>query len=156
MGNFGLVALIALIGYGVFMTSTLLPNHSLKSWSTVIVLLIRPYLLLFAETGINEFERKKHSLILFLFHTLLANVYTIHVKQLANIVLLYFWVSRSSAPRLQLNSVNSLRVTKFPMLTGKLSQHVLMRSSIFCCSQNIVSSWWMEFSFRYTLEKGSS
>ena len=57
LGNFGLVALIAIIGYGVFMTSALFPSHDLESWSTVLMMLIRPYLLLFAETGIDEFER---------------------------------------------------------------------------------------------------
>jgi len=55
LGNFSLVALIALIGYGIFMTSTLFPHHNFQLWSTVLMVLVRPYLLLFAETGINAY-----------------------------------------------------------------------------------------------------
>ena len=56
LGNFAIVALIAIISYGVFMTSILFPNITFKSWSVFIMVLLRPYLLLFAETGINEYD----------------------------------------------------------------------------------------------------
>ena len=56
LGNFSIVALIAIISYGVFMTSILFPNITFKSWSVFIMVLLRPYLLLFAETGINEYD----------------------------------------------------------------------------------------------------
>ena len=56
LGNFAIVALIAIISYGVFMTSILFPNIRFKSWSVLIMVLLRPYLLLFAETGINEYD----------------------------------------------------------------------------------------------------
>ena len=56
LGNFAIVALIAIISYGVFMTSILFPNIKFASWSVLIMVLLRPYLLLFAETGINEYD----------------------------------------------------------------------------------------------------
>ena len=56
LGNFAIVAAIAIISYGVFMTSILFPNISFTSWSVFIMVLLRPYLLLFAETGINEYD----------------------------------------------------------------------------------------------------
>ena len=56
LGNFAIVAVIAIISYGVFMTSILFPNISFISWSVFIMVLLRPYLLLFAETGINEYD----------------------------------------------------------------------------------------------------
>ena len=56
LGNFAIVAIIAIISYGVFMTSILFPNITFKSWSVFIMVLLRPYLLLFAETGINEYD----------------------------------------------------------------------------------------------------
>ena len=56
LGNFAIVALIAIISYGVFMTSILFPNITFASWSVLIMVLLRPYLLLFAETGINEYD----------------------------------------------------------------------------------------------------
>ena len=61
MGNFSLVAFVALIGYGVFMTSILFPSHGFESWSKIIMMLIRPYLLLFAETGIEQFQCMYHA-----------------------------------------------------------------------------------------------
>ena len=50
------MALVALIAYGVFMTSIMFPSHHFESWNTLLFMLIRPYLLLFAETGIDEYE----------------------------------------------------------------------------------------------------
>ena len=54
--NFAVVAFVAIISYGVFMTSILFPNIKFESWSVFIMILLRPYLLLFAETGINEYD----------------------------------------------------------------------------------------------------
>jgi len=55
LGNFIVIALVAMIGYGVFMTSILFPSISFNSWSPLLMILFRPYLLLFAETGINDY-----------------------------------------------------------------------------------------------------
>ena len=63
LGNFAIVALIAIISYGVFMTSILFPNIKFTSWSVLIMVLLRPYLLLFAETGIEEFDLTTNSTI---------------------------------------------------------------------------------------------
>ena len=55
--NFSIVVFVSLLGYGVFITSVLFPSHDFKSWSTILLMIIRPYLLLFAETGIDGFQR---------------------------------------------------------------------------------------------------
>ena len=56
LGYFAATAILPLIGYGVFMTSILFPSHELDSWRSLLVMLIRPYLLLFAETGMAHFD----------------------------------------------------------------------------------------------------
>ena len=56
LSNFAIVAVIAIVSYGVFMTSILFPDIKFGSWSIFIMVLLRPYLLLFAETGINEYD----------------------------------------------------------------------------------------------------
>ena len=54
--NFVIVAAIAVISYGVFMTSLLFPGVKFDSWTLFIMVLLRPYLLFFAETGIEEYD----------------------------------------------------------------------------------------------------
>jgi len=55
LGNFIVIALVGMIGYGVFMTSIMFPSISFASRNTLLLILFRPYLLLFAEMGINEY-----------------------------------------------------------------------------------------------------
>lgn len=56
LGYFAIVAGVAIISYGVFMTSMLFPDIEFKNWNIFIMVLLRPYLLLFAETGINQYR----------------------------------------------------------------------------------------------------
>ena len=56
LGNFAIVAMVAIISYGVFMTSILFPDIKFFNWSLFIMILLRPYLLLFAETGIEAYD----------------------------------------------------------------------------------------------------
>ena len=54
--NFVIVASIAIVSYGVFMTSLLFPDVNFGSWTAFVMIILRPYLLFFAETGIEEFD----------------------------------------------------------------------------------------------------
>jgi len=58
--NFGLVGLVPLVGYGIFVTSLMTNQYNVDSWDTLLDLVLRPYLLLFADTRINKlkFSRK--------------------------------------------------------------------------------------------------
>jgi len=57
--NFGLVGLVPLIGYGIFVASLLTTQYDFNSWNTFLHMLLRPYLLLFAETGIDNLKFSK-------------------------------------------------------------------------------------------------
>ena len=63
--NFIIVASIAIVSYGVFMTSLLFPDVNFGSWTAFVMVILRPYLLFFAETGIEEFDiSNKHTIYL--------------------------------------------------------------------------------------------
>ena len=57
MKTFLVVLLIAVVGYGVFMTALLFPD-SPPSWNVLFHVIFRPYLLMFGEMGLEQYERK--------------------------------------------------------------------------------------------------
>ena len=63
LNNFLIVAGIAVVSYGVFMTSLLFPGVNFGSWTIFVMILLRPYLLFFAETGIEEYDISNKSTI---------------------------------------------------------------------------------------------
>ena len=61
MKTFLVVLLIAVVGYGVFMTALLFPD-SPPSWNVLFHVIFRPYLLMFGGMGLEQYERKWKSL----------------------------------------------------------------------------------------------
>ena len=57
MKTFLIVVIVSVIGYGVFMTALLHPDTAIDGHVLLFVLL-RPYLLLFGESGLEHFECK--------------------------------------------------------------------------------------------------